>query len=579
MEPLGEKRARYIYNPYVLNLAYQKLYYLERVRRIYVWRRHRFCDARCGMDSEERYRMIRENVLAEQIVADVFHALGVMTQERFVFDLYHCNYEYVLFRLYSLLIGHTGATLPPGLTAASGELPIETKCVEVLERWGEEGGEANWSIFGRAMERYLERHYFVGLVNYERSAVTRTSLLLNIKHTIEAKVRLRQGDDMDYTIEYSREVVLSMMYVFFVNEFRALLQEDSALLRASYQTCRVPVTEEERIDCECRLKRTQRDLALLEELYAQLNTQNNEEFYAFSLVNAFPATAATTAVNDALGRYTMRAPLHQRTVFRVKDVASDDFVVREKRCDHIRYLTLRKNRHLYEYITRRMLFEHQLLLSHQECCTGGAGEDGYVHCCQVCNYLAPQTQQALTGLYTASTTYAYYLCEYVVRSSGERPADNETQLARHLETLIVDPIPELDSLVYKNAWQTMCLFGDAGHPGRLGLFYTVNADEVVQYVRENYMSLEHGPASRQDLVLRLSRRHTASPRAAHLEKWHKALVLDIDIFTLMMRAVGHQQSEIEKYARSLGECALKDTISPTMITIYTLYLQVLDDMM
>jgi hypothetical protein len=568
-----EKRTRYIYNPFLLNAAYQKVDFGQRLRQLYVWRAHRFCDPARGMDSEERYRLIKENLVSEQITADLLHLVEAMRRERFAIDVYHCNYEYALYRLYCVLLPPAQPeSYPAGLcdiTLGAERLPVERRLEEALMET-EEGAEAARCIVLRALDRYVARHYFVSLVNYNEEAIKRTSLLLNLKHRMEADVAKKQRADPDYVIEYNRDVVLSMMYVFLVqSELSALCREEVVQLRTLYQTYRKPVTDDDYVKCERKIRRAERASLVMDELAQRLWAHFYDEFYAFSfaLITSSPACAADTVV---MQRYVMLAPGQQKTVARVKDLEGQDFVVQEKQCDHIRYISLRKNRDSYEHVTRRMIFDHLLLQTHSALHAGDA-DASYTRCCQVCRYA--QLPDSLCDFYAASAAHTYYLCEYVVAS---HQMTQEFILARFLHSMIVDPLTPLTSLIYKNATQAMLLFCDAtGY--KLNLFHVVDVHGVLQYVTAQYPGYEHGPEARQDLIVRQSllQQHATG----RVEQWQKKLARDIDIYTLLMLAVNAQSAEVEKYERALRDSVPRPNLTAPLFAIYQLYVNVLDDTM
>lgn len=592
-----EKRTRFIYNPFLLNAAYQKIDYATRLRQLYVWRTHRYCDAANGMDNEERYRLIKENLYSEQVTADLFHLVEAMRREKFIIDIYHCNYEYVLFRLYCLLLAPSPLHIaevtpyPPGLCDVTTEhgrerLAVELKCIEVLETWSNEGGEANRCIVLRALEHYVARHYFISLVNYDTEAVKRNSLFFNIKHRIEAEVQRKQRNDPDYAIEYNREVVISMLYVFLIDELHAQCKEEAGQLRTTYQTYRKPSSDDDYVRCERDMKRCERNIALLDELATRVWRHFTDEFFAFSFatITAFPADATPSTELMVMQRYTMLTPHSQKTKSRVKDVGgSDDFVIEERESSHIRYISLRKNRNAYEQVTRKMIFDHFLLQTHHQLHREDAVDTNtathYTRCCQICNY--GQRPDSLFDFYTASLTHTYYMCEYVTPSSTLLThVTQEALLVRHLHRMIVDPVVPLVSLIYKNAMQAMLLFCDATHH-KLNLFHVINLSHMIEYVTAQYPVYDHGPEVRQDMILRQASKQSRT-RFTQIEQWQENLARDIDIYALMMLAVNVQSNEIEKYERSAqlerhGDGALN--LTAPLFTIYQQYVNVLDDTM
>jgi hypothetical protein len=602
-----ERERRYIYNPYLLNVIYQRLYYHDRVRL--------FCRQQYkGQQREEdTYKVLRENLYAEQLVADVFHTLDYMTREKFALDIYHCNFEYVLVRFYELLLQQGDDNLAEKkvtthnerLLMMGNELPIELRCLQVLDQWDHDNGDTASSIKARqvllaVLNKYVERHYSVNLVNYERESVKRVSLLMNIKHTVEYRLKLRQdaelGGDAEYRIEYSGEVVISMLYVFFVNELLAMAQEELALARTSYQTYH---RQDECTDNYERQEQTmEHHIGLLKELYARLHSHYTEEWYAFSLNTlVFPLQQqqqSVTAAMSPVDRYVKAAPDIAKTIHRVKDVDRDEFVIKEEAVGHIRYIMLRKNRRHYEAVARRMLFDYELRRSHNDVCASGRSlvtGARYTGCCQICNYL--QRQDSLDHLYMASEAHQYYTCEYVLQGSANPKVSREVMLGRQMDSLLLEPLVPLSGLIYKNAWQLMMLMKKSDIDDAVVVvvnpFHVINTSQLLEYVLERYEEQDGGPECRQDIILRQQLLSSANS-ALQLTEWQRDLALDIDLLVLMMHGVTIQQNEIEKYERSLSLGREHSSVSENnnnttaeltklLVQIYTLYLKALDGTM
>jgi hypothetical protein len=585
-----EKPNRYIYNPFVLNALYQKIDYASRVRLLHAQRQ-----GQIFMGESEHVALIRDNLFNKQVVADLYHLLEAMRVEAFCFDVYHCNYDYALYRLYRLLLAvamEEGTSGPPCDINDNGQtdwLPIEYLIMEFIARDSE-------STLVTALDRYVTR--YCSPTSYDNEAVKRTSLLFNIKHKLEAKVGKKQNGDPDYRIEYNRETVLSMLYVFLVNEFLALYHEEASQLRTSCETYRAPRDYSDRDERAREMEQCARKIALVGDLARTLWQHLKEEFVA--QIAVFPAQARLRSTAEhVLQRYVMTAPGQQKTVYRVKDLATEAFVVREKQCNHIRYMTLRKSRVHYENVASRLIFDHLLLQSHVNCGGGGAQQSPnvytlYTRCCQVCNYML--CPDSLHEFYEASTAHTYYLCEYVKPSNtsggggggGEKPPCRETLLTQYLASMIVDPVVPLVSLVYKNAAQALVLFRDRYRDTGVQLFHIVNINHIIQYLIDQYMTHEGGPEARQRLVLGNKwARYGSMGGTARVERWQKDLARDIDIYCLMMLAIDAQASEIEKYERTMrdfDETSATTTtsqqqlnLSSKLVGIYAIYISVLEN--
>lgn len=588
---MEKERKRYVYNPYLLNVIYQKLLYQDRLRCLHAWRQRSV-----KLDNEEeRYRIVKENLRSEQVVADVFHTLDFMSRERFPFDIYHCNFEYVLMRFFCLLDPiATMASLSSSLDPNNNEtLPVELKCLQVLDTWDQQQsiivakGTGARDVLLAVLDRYVTRHYIQNMVTYERESVKRVSLLLNIKHAVEYRLKVRQdvelGGDAEYRIEYGGEVVVSMIYVFFANELLALLQEEAALLRTTYHTRPLASTtalaqyDDDFAEYGARFKLLENHIALLEELYKVLQNHYTEEWHAFSLnMSVFPLSNTTDHSDNPIHRYTKVAPDNAKTVLRYKDVTHDEFVIREKDASHIRYIPLKKYLSLYEAAARRMMFDCALARDHTICPVGN--NNNYTTCCQICLYR--EESDSLYSFYAASETFTYYLCEYVLPgASGKRPESRQALLGRHLDTMLVDPLIPLVSLLYKMGWQLQQLYPSfCCGTAVTNPFHIIGVTNLWHYVIAQYEEYDHGPEARQDSVMRNARvGHTVG-----LASWQKALALDIDVHVLMMHGIDVQQSEIEKFQRSLtlvscdGGNHVASDITKNLVRIYALYLSMLD---
>src|SRR6478609_4694275 len=144
------EKPRYVYNPFLLNVLYQKVIYLEKIRRLFLLSRS---------EEDENKRLIKENYYSELIVADIFHQTETLGKGKFPLDVYFCNYEFILFRMYNIFHASDGKVLPHDLVLQGGLFTTELLCLEMMGNGLEE--KDNKKVMGRLVERYILKYYFL----------------------------------------------------------------------------------------------------------------------------------------------------------------------------------------------------------------------------------------------------------------------------------------------------------------------------------------------------------------------------------------------------------------------------------
>ena len=641
--------VRYVYNPYVLNLLYGKVLYLERLREFYGWWRAQGREG-ARMDEEARRRVVRDNVFDAALVGDVWHLMAGMRRERFHFDLYYANYEYVLFRLLCLLAptecDFFRARAARGEVDELGDLfGADLKCLEFLEAQGRSAGEKSRRRLFLAVARYVAQHYFERRAGEcEEEALKRSVLLLNLKQSAERGVAERQAKDgggsaataTDYTIVYSKDVVTTMMYLFFVDACVAQLEEARADAALKHQYLFL-VDTEAGDDSPAQRRRDLKSLGaqveLLGRLRVKLQQQYEDEFAGYSIVDVFPGKGGQRPRGSGGGgppptthfeRYTLTRNTMRR-VNAMRDTTPEEaaesglaFLLHSVDTRSLPYLSLRRNREHYEYVVRRFIFDHALRREHSQRCArrDGGGGGGGKTACAVCRYEAANAE--LCAFYDHAERYAYNTCHYVQRDSPRLA--NEATLHRFLASVLLELLPPLHALLYKNLWQTLVLFLDADlrvtvheyceSPGRgrgggvlsshvgaqrrrrrevchVNLFQMIDLGELMRHVVAHYESADGGADARIETVLHCCRQrlqHDRARGAAVVERWHTRLAIDLDLLCLMMRAVAAQQAEVEKFERSLAsphayvvhdsddsQRAVHRALNRVMVELYELY--------
>lgn len=579
-----EKEYKYIYNPHLLNLLYLKVVNkkrLERIIAIFIYHRG---DLEGGGGSEEmcqteREHLIRENLYDAQIISDIHHLTERMKNEKYQFDIYHCNYEFVLFRMFLLFLPEKDLVqrLPEDFREYRDSL-LESKfiCEEKIL------SIMNESDLSGVILRYLYKFYSSDLVNYEAATVKRASLLFNIKRSAEEQVLQEQISlDEDCCLIYNAEVVMTMMYLFFVNEFLAIMSDEKSFLSHSHYTSVFEEEPDDRKKSEREMKEKSRvideKIQRIDRVYKLLSHYLYSQFSGPLLCSHPPPPSKSPLKEDNdIYRSTPNKlylnPLfnpereYTKMVNQRNTSTGSGFLLKPKSIGHLKYMRLSRNKHIYQYIVRRFIFDHELRLSHQRKCNASPplspliSPSLYTSTCQICRYLKSIT--TLNEFYETVENCFYTLTQ-------EREEDeNRRKVQWYLGGFILDSVDAMDSLIYKNAWQMMRLFrtyslvmelspdsmpvvdGDMTLEGeKLDLFYIVNIQEMIRYAREHYEEEDGQGEFRMETILRVAKKK--SKTIYRIEEWQKALALDQDIYQLIFRAVGSQVNEIEKFERSI----------------------------
>jgi hypothetical protein len=548
--PNMEKPDRHIYNPYLLNVLYQKVLYLDRVKRLFAISRSRITGVDNGI--EEWRRVIQENYYSEQMVADVFHLMSTVGDGKFPLDIYQCNYEYILSRMMVLFHPLDEGLLPSDLIIKGYLFATELKCSEVIQGENKEEETENRRILKRLIERYVLKYYFLDVENYDQEAGKRASILHSIKLMEEGRISSVQQDP-HYKIKYECSVVVTLMYVFFMNEFRSMLMSDRALLSLDHKEDSLVMTS---LDAKIKLCTT---------LYQALKKQYENEFQGFSVIEVHPECDGVGEQTTPSFLYKQAHPPIQSVTYTTKG-DSGLLIIREKPCNHIKYISLKKNYNKYIRIVDRMMFDHGLIEQHQQFCIlaqcdSKQRKGGYTLSCQICSYF--KDCDVMSTLYQYSSSYTYNDCQYFYAIDGGEK--DEDKLMAYLGGVVVDRVYPVTSLLYKNAWQLMNFFyvlgGGDGGEDRIKLFHIINLPTLVDYVHKHYHDVEKRVAN------------LLSQKSASHHK-NKAILYDIDMLCLIINAVNEQMGEVDKYQRTIddrGVDVLRNRVVSELYSVYKVY--------
>lgn len=249
--------------------------------------------------------------------------------------------------------------------------------------------------------------------------------------------------------------------------------------------------------------------------------------------------------------FVILKPQHEEVLRMVQKKKTFFFV--PKSTKHLLYLKLSVDGHHYQYIVRRFILDCSLRVTHEEQCLSEG--------CLLCHY---------------------FDVDKMTRNLSEFYAMVECKRDSHiyLESLVLDRCEAIDSVVYKNLWQTMKILQKRGNPM---LFYVIHVAKVVDYVRKNYEQYEGEGSYRKTLLLNGAKRLVRSNTLFRVDKWQEALAIDQDIFQLIFSAMMNQLETLKKSARILSideKCSvLVDTLCLELSEILLLYQSILCDSM
>jgi hypothetical protein len=188
--------------------------------------------------------------------------------------------------------------------------------------------------------------------------------------------------------------------------------------------------------------------------------------------------------------------------------------------------------------------------------------------------------------YDASLNYNYNNCYYINPEKSRKTLTDKEKLESFLESFVLDPISELDSIVYKNAWQLMILFQDCGlkihEKENVDIFHAINIRVMFNHIYTNYPTLDGGCLVRLSTILKEAKNKSKSSH--RITRRQEKFALDVDILFLLMFAISVQSDAIDKYERSLSKNndivpKVRSKIMAIMTTVYQFYKDTLLEVM
>lgn len=560
------------------------------------------------MDYDDQRRLVIENVRAECIVHDVTHLLTQMLAERFPFDVYYANFEYVLYRAAQLFRPLAVSFHPDALDMGALFL-CEVKLLGALASVEAEE-QAEKALVFDAVEHYIAKYYVTNVTTHESEAIKRISLLMNAKHVLD-QAAARSNRKQDYIVCYTKDLVVSLLYGLLLDEFIADLNLQRTLLmyEAEVEDAAASVLLCHHQESK---RRVEQQLWVMERLRTVVEQQRVDEFaYA---VEAFPAAVyeadrqavyrrdRTAEYNRRLNRQYMMQRNPEPSVAQIETSATE-IVITECPTGEHRYLRLANHQHHYIHVTRRFIFDCALKRAHGMDCalqwtapttTERALEENrlqYMRCCNVCRYF--QCNETLGQFYMLCEEHRYN------QATSSDAVDHEATLNRQLTHVLVELMGPLCGLQYRCLHTVMLLFRGAQFRMPVRDYCTVTSChrerqsdtvELFEMLDLTRLTTDMMAGLDNELLVQEAELQLCACRGrpARLpQHHHAALASEIALLLRLVAAVAKQQVDVEKYERSLSSCALAveagssvsvhRDVQTQLVTIYNLYTKILRD--
>jgi hypothetical protein len=593
-----------IYNPYVMNLLYMRMTAL----RTLLARHYRGIE----QSEEEMERAILNEHHA------TFFTLEVSEMERKLretgcarFDLYHCNFEFFLWRL-SLLLRTKEQPLEPGFYGRAYQ--CELRFVSTLM-------SEHYVLMQSLIHQYIEDFYCHASEAKVRQRVT---LFLNLKETLEKTDNLIEHKDS--MLVYNKECVIILILIYFLNSFMQIVEHDSLELShdkmlASIElkprgasdidatSTTMPVTttivEHEVILNGCTTKGANLKILgkikmALTTLYGELisvlpikeemplpDTEKSLIMKVITLdlslgetlkpINTTPTTTTSDdddfdikAYNDRINSiYRLLHPpspfksilvpctttLSETRSFPVNNNSSSSSSSSSQQY-YFNYLPLHGNEEIYARYLYRLSFEARIKSSHNHCKKNEASlsinkiAKGQTPVCLLCDYVKFPVNTVHKNFCHSSETYN--INNSYVGETEEKLKLHESLRSVHIQTFVATTAFMLE--LYNVLSTLLTLFSrramlNLNIRGESDLLQMIDPLALLQELSRHLIASKLEKSMNEVLALCAQKLGLPSNRS-FTEKEFK-LALQVELVLLCMNAVNNQQNEIQKYERSM----------------------------
>lgn len=362
--------ATNLYNPWLLKHIYTRLIYTTELVHLCKFYRPR---------KEDKLNLIRTNLYAIRTVYDVNLLNTAMREERFPMDLSDVNFEWLLYRAAMNLFHRETSKYPSYFIRLNSLSSCEAKIEQILDYLTE---DERMSLFDLFLD-YIEKYYIKEIVQYKSFLTMRQTLLWNKKYIMEGHAGEKQRDS-DYIIVYSKELVMTMMYDFLIQELVGQIQVSIKMLNHEKTT----------VEKDASIHRT---ASILDGLSKVVQKQFKDEFDGFAI-------ASHPSLNyKEYEQWAIKQNEHNSLCYNPIPVISNvvikthSIIITEEETKTYRYITLKKShRKVYCAVAYRFQFDYNLRRKHCLDCIEKTGKKSYAlkyaKYCSICHYF-DQSQQ------------------------------------------------------------------------------------------------------------------------------------------------------------------------------------------
>lgn len=564
----------YLYNPWLLKHIYSHLLFsLELVTQ---W--HWYYPSKDD-SYEAKKRLIIENIYVEYVIYEIDLLNQSMNKELFPLDIADVNFEWLLYRAVFLFRPIEIDSYPVHLCIGS-QSNCELKISNFLESLTKEESHTIYTL----LQNYIKKIYITEITQYKDKITQRYAILFNMKHLMENYVK-EKFKDTDYVIVYSRELVMTMIYQFFIEEFIGEQKIFINTLIHHHNSSNNNNNENE-------IKEARKIQNKLESLLCMVKKQYKDEFDGFALM-ANPSIS--------LEKYRQRAKeqndhnnlcINPVPVISIVVLKTHKIIITEEETSRYRYIRLKGNYNHYISIARRFQFDYYLRRNHHilECKQELDEKNNnyalkYVKYCSTCHYF---------GISINFTNF-YEQCERTYATIDEHDID-------FFNTVIVQMIDSITGLLYLTLYNISLLFKMA--------HFSISYTEYCQIINcsKNHRKKDVDFLQMVDIQGLFNQIHeqlktvmidhaidlaiiTCHPyRNIDKETPEQHLIaVQYALFSQLITAITKQETDIEKYERSLSNHLLSvnagssetihRNVQVTLIQIYNLYRELLCDLL
>lgn len=576
-------RVTYIYNPWLLKHIYSHLLFLHELVTVWHWYNTKDelvnNNTTTGGGEEEAYNkkkvIITENLYAEYVIYEINLLNQEINKDEFPIDMTDMNYEWLLYRSIILFRPNCIKNYPNYLHIG-GTTNCETKIGIFLETLKNEDDRV---CIYNLLQNYIEKCYIKEISKYKETIEKKYRILFNMKHTMEKFYKTRR--DKDYIIVYSRELVMTMMYQFLIEE---LIGEQKYYILHT-----LTYSKESNHSLEAKAL-----LTILEELLDMIKRQCKDEFDGYGVM------ASPSSDFEKYRQWSRKQNDHNNLcinpvpIISVVVLKTHQIVITEEETTNYRYIRLKNNNHYYITIARRFLFDCHLIRNHVlNACQMKKEKDNqnfalkYAKHCSICHYLGQS--QLFSDFYRE--------CEYIYSKIEE-----QDQLNNFFSTLLIPKMEAVHGLFYLTLYNTSMLFKMFHFrlPSKLycqiiqcshespsksidflqmidiqGLFNHVNNELKIKNIEFEI-----------DVAIISCHPHRVIEKETPLQH---LIAVENALLSYMISGITKQETEIEKYERSLSNHllsidsgsseSLHRNVQMVLISTYNLYREILCDVL